>query len=69
MAIYCYTCPIHGDFELTRPMADSDELGACPECGRAVERDRFTKQNIAFDYKGLWMGNNGGYSIGDDRLK
>jgi putative FmdB family regulatory protein len=65
MAIYEYECKTHGRFELTRPMAESDELGECPECKSPSERIRFEGQSLAHQYKGLWFTNNGGYSIGD----
>jgi putative FmdB family regulatory protein len=67
MAIYTYECKEHGRFELTRPMAESDEDGKCPKCETMCERIRFVDATIAHDYKGLWYKNNRGYAIGDDR--
>lgn len=65
MAIYTYECKEHGRFELTRPMAESDEDGACPKCQALSPRIKFTDATIAHDYKGLWMKNHGGYSVAD----
>ena len=65
MAIYTYECKEHGRFELTRPMAESDEQGECPQCGGFFDRIKFVDATIAHDYKGLWMKNHGGYSVAD----
>ena len=67
MAIYTYECKEHGRFELTRPMAESDEDGKCPKCEAMCERIRFVDATIAHDYKGLWMKNHGGYSPADSK--
>ena len=69
MAIYTYECAEHGRYELTRPMAESDEEGACPQCGNYNPRIKYVDATIAHDYKGLWFKNNGGYAIGDDRRR
>lgn len=65
MAIYTYECEEHGKFELTRPMAESDEDGSCPVCSVPCPRIRFVDASIGHDYKGLWMKNHGGYSPAD----
>lgn len=67
MAIYSYDCPEHGRFEVTRPMAESDEQGACPKCEVLCDRVKFVDATIAHDYKGLWMTNHGGYSVMDKK--
>jgi putative FmdB family regulatory protein len=38
MPIYDYACERHGSFELSRPMSQSSESAACPECGHASAR-------------------------------
>ena len=67
MAIYSYDCPEHGRFELTRPMRESDEQGECPECHTLCDRIKFIDASIAYDYKGLWFTNHGGYSVMDKK--
>jgi putative FmdB family regulatory protein len=67
MAIYSYDCQEHGRFEVSRPMAESDEQGACPACGLMWDRVKFVDVCIAHDYKGLWMKNHGGYSVVDKK--
>lgn len=35
MAIYAFTCPVHGDFEEIRPINKFSRSAKCPECGKA----------------------------------
>ena len=38
MAIYTYSCPVCGSFDLNRPMAESSAPAVCPGCGGAGRR-------------------------------
>jgi putative FmdB family regulatory protein len=67
MAIYSYDCDKHGRFEMTRPMAESEEPANCPECGELFPRVKFVDATYGHDYKGLWMKNHGGYSVADKK--
>lgn len=38
MPTYVHRCPACGEFELVRPMAESDRAAHCPVCGAAAAR-------------------------------
>lgn len=38
MPTYTHRCPVCGEFEKVRPMADSGTAVNCPECGTATSR-------------------------------
>ena len=35
---YPYTCPDHGAFEVSKPMAESSRVEPCPQCGVQGQR-------------------------------
>lgn len=38
MPVYEYQCPLHGEFELLRPMSEYQQEQPCPQCGAGAPR-------------------------------